>query len=78
MKLMEREIRNINISGVIWIKSKICQLAYGLTYLSITCIISSKLTVDDLIKVIQDLKHVVQSVQVAVVIPYSDSFKSEQ
>jgi len=66
MKLMEVEVRKIEMDGLIWGASKLVPLAYGIHKLQISCVVEDdKVSVDQLIEAIEGIEDHVQSVDIA-------------
>merc|ERR1712168_409559 len=66
MKMMEAEIRTIEMDGLVWGASKLVPLAFGIQKLTILCTVEdAKVSVDDLSEKIEEFEDVVQSVDVA-------------
>jgi len=66
MKDLEREVRKIEMPGLLWGVSKLVPVGYGINKLQIATVIEDdKVTVDELTEKIQDLEDFVQSVDIA-------------
>merc|ERR1712168_63418 len=66
MKMMEDQIRTIEMDGLVWGASKLVPLAFGIKKLSILCtVVDDKVSVDDLSEKIEEFEDFVQSVDVA-------------
>ncbi|KAB0800945.1 hypothetical protein PPYR_05299 [Photinus pyralis] len=66
MKVMEKEVRAIQIEGLLWGASKLVPLAYGIHKLQISCVVEDDLvSVDLLQEKIEDIEDYVQSVDIA-------------
>ncbi|XP_050712159.1 elongation factor 1-beta'-like isoform X7 [Eriocheir sinensis] len=66
MGVMEKEIRKIEMDGLIWGAAKLVPLAYGIQKLSILCTVEDeKVSIDDLSEKIQEIEDYVQSVDIA-------------
>ncbi|XP_011879834.1 PREDICTED: probable elongation factor 1-delta isoform X2 [Vollenhovia emeryi] len=66
MKEMEKEVRKIEIDGLLWGASKLVPLAFGIHKLQISCVVEDdKVSVDWLTEQIQDKEDYVQSVDIA-------------
>merc|ERR1712168_90472 len=66
MKMMENQIRTIEMDGLVWGASKLVPLAFGIKKLSILCtVVDDKVSVDDLSEKIEEFEDFVQSVDVA-------------
>merc|ERR1712168_147850 len=66
MKMMEDQIRTIEMDGLVWGASKLVPLAFGIKKLSILCtVVDAKVSVDDLSEKIEEFEDFVQSVDVA-------------
>lgn len=66
MKLMETEVRKIEADGLLWGKSQLVPLAYGIEKLQISCVVEDdKVSVDWLTEQIQEIEDYVQSVDIA-------------
>ncbi|XP_076046831.1 elongation factor 1-delta isoform X5 [Oratosquilla oratoria] len=66
MKVMEDEIRKIEMDGLVWGAAKLNPLAYGIQKLSILCtVVDEMVSIDDLSEKITELEDYVQSVDIA-------------
>jgi len=66
MKVMENEVRKIEMDGLKWGAAKLVPLAFGIQKLSILCTVEDeKVSIDDLSEKIQEIEDFVQSVDVA-------------
>ncbi|KAG5682432.1 hypothetical protein PVAND_011785 [Polypedilum vanderplanki] len=66
MKEMEKNVRTIEMDGLVWGASKLIPLAYGINKLQIMCVIEDdKVSVDELTEKIEAFEDVVQSVDIA-------------
>jgi len=66
MAEMERQVRTIEIDGLLWGASKLVPLAYGIKKLQIGCVVEDeKVSIDDLQEQIQAFEELVQSVDIA-------------
>ncbi|XP_018404958.1 PREDICTED: elongation factor 1-delta-like isoform X2 [Cyphomyrmex costatus] len=66
MQEMEKEVRKIEIDGLLWGASKLMPLAFGIHKLQISCVVEDdKVSVDWLMEQIQDIEEYVQSVDIA-------------
>lgn len=66
MKEMEKQVRAIQMDGLLWGASKLAPLAYGINKLQISCVVEDDLvSVDALQESIQDIEDYVQSVDIA-------------
>lgn len=66
MAAMEKQVRTIEMDGMIWGASKLVPLAYGIKKLQILCVIEDeKVSVDELQEKIQEFEDFVQSVDIA-------------
>merc|ERR1712168_170486 len=66
MKMMENQIRTIEMDGLVWGASKLVPLAFGIQKLTILCTVEdAKVSVDDLSEKIEEFEDLVQSVDVA-------------
>lgn len=66
MKEMEKNVRTIEMDGLVWGASKLVPLAYGIKKLQIMCVIEDeKVSVDELTEKIQEFEDFVQSVDIA-------------
>lgn len=66
MAEMEKNVRTIEMEGLVWGASKLVPLAYGIRKLQIMCVIEDdKVSVDELTEKIQEFEDFVQSVDIA-------------
>ena len=66
MKMMEEQVRTIQMDGLVWGAAKLVPLAFGIKKLSIICVVEDeKVSIDDLSEQIQEFEDFVQSVDVA-------------
>ncbi|XP_042886901.1 probable elongation factor 1-delta [Penaeus japonicus] len=66
MKVMEAEVRKIEMDGLLWGAAQLKPLAFGIQKLSILCTVEDeKVSIDDLSEKIQEIEDYVQSVDVA-------------
>ncbi|XP_041981797.1 elongation factor 1-beta' [Aricia agestis] len=66
MKEMEKQVRTIEMDGLLWGASKLVPVGYGINKLQIMCVIEDdKVSVDLLTEKIQDFEDFVQSVDIA-------------
>ncbi|XP_053610408.1 elongation factor 1-beta' [Plodia interpunctella] len=66
MKEMEKNVRSIEMDGLLWGASKLVPVGYGINKLQIMCVIEDdKVSVDLLTEKIQDFEDFVQSVDIA-------------
>ncbi|EGI67960.1 Elongation factor 1-delta [Acromyrmex echinatior] len=66
MQDMEKEVRKIEIDGLLWGASKLIPLAFGIHKLQISCVVEDdKVSVDWLMERIQNIEEYVQSVDIA-------------
>ncbi|KAG5327748.1 EF1D factor, partial [Pseudoatta argentina] len=66
MQDMEKEVRKIEIDGLLWGASKLIPLAFGIHKLQISCVVEDdKVSVDWLMENIQNIEEYVQSVDIA-------------
>ena len=66
MKLLEGEVRKIEMDGLLWGASKLVPLAYGIKKLQIVTVIEDdKVSVDELSERICEIEDYVQSVDIA-------------
>ncbi|KYN18015.1 Elongation factor 1-delta [Trachymyrmex cornetzi] len=66
MQEMEKEVRKIEIDGLLWGASKLMPLAFGIHKLQISCVVEDdKVSVDWLMEKIQNIEEYVQSVDIA-------------
>ncbi|XP_070498893.1 elongation factor 1-delta-like [Chironomus tepperi] len=66
MKEMEKQVRTVEMDGLLWGASKLIPLAYGIKKLQIMCVIEDdKVSVDELQEKIQEFEDYVQSVDIA-------------
>jgi len=66
MKAMEKQVRTIEMPGLVWGASKLVPVGYGIKKLQIMCIVEDdKVSVDDLTEKIQEFEDFVQSVDIA-------------
>ncbi|XP_022901330.1 elongation factor 1-beta-like isoform X2 [Onthophagus taurus] len=66
MKVMEQNVRKIEMEGLLWGASKLVPLAYGIKKLQISCVVEDeKVSVDLLQEQIEGLEDYVQSVDIA-------------
>lgn len=63
---MEKQVRTIEMDGMIWGASKLVPLAYGIKKLQIMCVIEDdKVSVDELTEKIEAFEDYIQSVDIA-------------
>lgn len=66
MKAMEKQVRTIEMEGLLWGASKLVPVGYGINKLQIMCVIEDdKVSVDLLTEKIQEFEDFVQSVDIA-------------
>ncbi|KAJ3112080.1 Translation elongation factor 1 beta [Physocladia obscura] len=66
MKLLEKQVRGIDLPGLVWGTSKLVAIGYGINKLQITAVVEDdKVGVDDLSEQITGFEEYVQSVDVA-------------
>ncbi|KAL3273834.1 hypothetical protein HHI36_015261 [Cryptolaemus montrouzieri] len=66
MKEMEKQVRSIEMEGLIWGASKLVPVGYGINKLQIMCVVEdAKVSVDLLTETIQEFEDYVQSVDIA-------------
>lgn len=66
MSEMEKQVRTIEMEGLLWGASKLVPVGYGINKLQIMCVIEDdKVSVDLLIEKIQEFEDFVQSVDIA-------------
>ncbi|CAB3230759.1 unnamed protein product [Arctia plantaginis] len=66
MKEMEKQVRSIEMEGLLWGASKLVPVGYGINKLQIMCVIEDdKVSVDLLTEQIQEFEDFVQSVDIA-------------
>lgn len=66
MKEMEKNVRSIEMDGLLWGAAKLVPVGYGILKLQICCVIEDdKVSVDELQEKIQDFEDYVQSVDIA-------------
>ncbi|XP_045476085.1 elongation factor 1-beta'-like [Harmonia axyridis] len=66
MKAMEKQVRTIEMDGLVWGASKLVPVGYGINKLQIMCVVEdAKVSVDLLTETIQDFEDFVQSVDIA-------------
>ncbi|CAG9788827.1 unnamed protein product [Diatraea saccharalis] len=66
MKEMEKQVRTIEMDGLLWGASKLVPVGYGINKLQIMCVIEDdKVSVDLLTEKIQEFEDFVQSVDIA-------------
>lgn len=66
MKEMEKNVRSIEMDGLLWGASKLVPVGYGIHKLQIMCVIEDdKISVDLLQEKIQEFEDFVQSVDIA-------------
>lgn len=66
MAEMEKNVRTIEMDGLLWGASKLVPVGYGINKLQICCVIEDdKVSVDELQEKIQDFEDFVQSVDIA-------------
>lgn len=66
MKEMEKNVRSIEMDGLLWGAAKLVPVGYGINKLQICCVIEDdKVSVDELQEKIQDFEDFVQSVDIA-------------
>jgi len=63
---MEKNVRSIEMDGLVWGASKLVAVGYGIKKLVIACVVEDdKVSIDDLSEKIQEFEDYVQSVDVA-------------
>lgn len=66
MKEMEKQVRTIEMDGLVWGASKLVPVGYGINKLQIMCVVEDeKVSVDLLSEKIQEFEDFVQSVDIA-------------
>lgn len=66
MKAMEKQVRTIEMEGLIWGASKLVPVGYGINKLQIMCVVEDdKVSVDLLVEEIEKFEDFVQSVDIA-------------
>ncbi|KAL1497684.1 hypothetical protein ABEB36_008603 [Hypothenemus hampei] len=66
MKAMEKNVRTIEMDGLLWGASKLVPVGYGINKLQIMCVVEdAKVSIDELTEKIQEFEDYVQSVDVA-------------
>lgn len=66
MKEMEKQVRSVEMEGLLWGASKLVPVGYGINKLQIMCVIEDdKVSVDLLTEQIQEFEEFVQSVDIA-------------
>lgn len=66
MKAMEKQVRTIEMDGLIWGASKLVPVGYGINKLQIMCVVEDdKVSIDLLTEKIQEFEDFVQSVDIA-------------
>jgi len=66
MKLLEAEVRKIEMDGLLWGSAKLVPLAYGIKKLQIATVVEDdKVSIDELTEKIQEIEDYVQSVDIA-------------
>ncbi|EEB11659.1 elongation factor 1-beta', putative [Pediculus humanus corporis] len=66
MKLMEKNVRTIEMDGLVWGASKLVPVGYGIHKLQIMCVVEDeKVSVDVLVEEIEKFEDYVQSVDIA-------------
>lgn len=66
MKEMEKQVRSIEMDGLLWGASKLVPVGYGINKLQIICVIEDdKVSVDLLTEKIQEFEDFIQSVDIA-------------
>jgi translation elongation factor EF-1beta len=66
MQELEKEVRKIEMDGLVWGASKLVPLAYGIKKLQIMCVVEDeKVSVEELTEKIQEFEDFVQSVDIA-------------
>lgn len=66
MQDMEKQVRSVQMDGLVWGASKLVPLAYGIKKLQIMCVVEDeKVSVDELAEKIQEFEDFVQSVDIA-------------
>ena len=66
MKEMEKQVRTIEMDGLLWGASKLVPVGYGINKLQIMCVIEDdKVSIDELTEKIQEFEDFVQSVDIA-------------
>ena len=66
MAAMEKEVRTIEMDGLLWGISKLVPIAYGVKKLQIVCVVEDdKVSIDELTEKIEAIEDYVQSIDVA-------------
>ncbi|CAG7786495.1 unnamed protein product [Allacma fusca] len=66
MKVLETEVRKIEMDGLLWGSAKLVPLAYGIKKLQIATVVEDdKVSIDELTEKIQEIEDYVQSVDIA-------------
>lgn len=66
MKEMEKNVRSIEMDGLVWGASKLVPVGYGINKLQVMCVVEdAKVSVDELVEKIQEFEDFVQSVDIA-------------
>jgi len=66
MQEMEKQVRTIEMDGLLWGASKLVPLAYGIKKLQIMCTVEDeKVSIDELQEKIEEFEELVQSVDIA-------------
>ncbi|XP_044252930.1 elongation factor 1-beta'-like [Tribolium madens] len=66
MKEMEKNVRTIEMDGLVWGASKLVPVGYGINKLQIMCVVEDlKVSVDELVEKIEEFEDFVQSVDIA-------------
>ena len=66
MKEMEKNVRTLEMDGLVWGASKLVPVGYGINKLQIMCVVEDdKVSVDELVEKIQEFEDFVQSVDIA-------------
>jgi len=63
---MEKQVRTVQMDGLLWGTSKLVPLAFGIKKLQIVCVVEDdKVSIDELTETIQEFEDFVQSVDIA-------------
>jgi len=66
MGLLEKEVRSVQMDGLLWGKSKLMPVGYGINKLQIVCVVEDdKVSIDELAEKLTEFEDYVQSVDIA-------------
>ena len=65
MAALEKEVRAIQMDGLLWGASKLVPIGYGVNKLQITIVVEDKVSMDELQERVQEIEDYVQSSDIA-------------